>query len=538
MNPDSEMTLLDLLNTCPEFLSLNGKEIDHLPYSLRVDNIGIVTDEESFLANVKACEIDRIQICSNSSVAKAVSGTTGVIDIYYREDVKTDGKAAVTGSTYGNGMLYTDFTNRNKKLAIQGYAMVRTSYGKAYPTDIQRMTNRSLAENVHLNLDWKMSGSDRLIVKAFQKYENGKTKLFNPDLTAEHPSYGRYFGLVLSYSHTFRNDAILYAEMGSDYTRNAYDGSKLGDRYPYAFVELNTPIFTPDLWLMVGTEVDYENTLYIGNNREQYLLTDFYAQLDFTHGPWVFTLGDRFRLMNFWNRHYDSADRSLWNHNRNNHSYLASAGLKAGRNFFQVLFTRRFFIPGISDFLTDESAPTTALKYSGTGYSTNIVHQGVLRYSYQQKNFFFHTSVESNWYSHLPGPNYLQFGFRNSVFWKIGRWELTMGANFYHNHLNASANTASENSNFVTLKLAPVLNLPLGFRLSSTLLYSSKRTMDVLPAHLFATVKLNKQFGKKVNIFAEFHDLAGYPTGNWIQLADLYQNRALSIGATIYPFRK
>ena len=24
MNPDSEMTLLDVLNTCPEFMSLNG----------------------------------------------------------------------------------------------------------------------------------------------------------------------------------------------------------------------------------------------------------------------------------------------------------------------------------------------------------------------------------------------------------------------------------------------------------------------------------------------------------------------------------
>jgi hypothetical protein len=68
MNPDSEMTLMDVLNTCPEFMSFNGKKID-LDYSLRVDNIGIIVDKESFLRNVKACEIDRIQICSNSSVA-------------------------------------------------------------------------------------------------------------------------------------------------------------------------------------------------------------------------------------------------------------------------------------------------------------------------------------------------------------------------------------------------------------------------------------------------------------------------------------
>ena len=146
--------------------------------------------------------------------------------------------------------------------------------------------------------------------------------------------------------------------------------------------------------------------------------------------------------------------------------------------------------------------------------------------------------METNWYSHLAGPNKLQFGFRNSVYWKTGPWELTLGANYYHRHINSDAVTPFENENFVTLKLAPVLNLSNGFRLSSTLLYSSRRPMEEQHAHLFATVKANKQLGKKCNVFAEFHDLAGYVTGNTLELFDLYQNRALSVGATIYPFRK
>lgn len=104
------MTLLDVLNTCPEFLSINGKKVD-LDYKLRVDNIDFSLDPQTFLANVKACEIDQIQICSNTSVAKAVSGTKGVIDIHYRKDIKTDGKVALAGSTYG----------------------------KAYPTDASKM---------------------------------------------------------------------------------------------------------------------------------------------------------------------------------------------------------------------------------------------------------------------------------------------------------------------------------------------------------------------------------------------------------------
>lgn len=77
----------------------------------------------------------------------------------------------------------------------------------------------------------------------------------------------------------------------------------------------------------------------------------------------MLTLGDRFRIMNFWNRQYDAADQSLWRHSRTGHSYLVSAGYKAGRHFLQALFTRRYFVPGISDFLTDEKAPVMAQSY-------------------------------------------------------------------------------------------------------------------------------------------------------------------------------
>ena len=537
MNPDSEMSLMDVLNTCPEFLSINGKRIDQ-NYKLRTDNIDLVVDAESFLTHVKACEISHIQIITNSSVAKAVNGTKGVIDIYYRDDVKTDGKLAVSGSSYGNGMLYADVAHRSEKLTVQAYALGRTSFGKAYPTDLYRMTDRGLAENVHLSLDWKISKNDRLFIKAYQEFDNSKQRIYNPDLLAALPNYSRYVGIVLSYSHTFSNDAIFFAEAGVDYTRTTSPDTRMGDSYPYGFIEYNTPVFTPDLWLMIGAEMDHENTWYIGKNREQYLKTDFYAQLDYTHGPWVLTLGDRYRMMNFWNRQYNSADQSMWTHVRSNHAYLASVGYHSGRHFFQALAARRFFMPEMSDFLVDDTAPTTAQKYDAGSYSTNLAHQGVLRYSYQRKHFFVHTSIEGHWYTHLPGPNTMLLGFRNAAYWNAGACELTLGANYYHQRVSADAGTADQHDNFVTLKLAPVLKLSNGFRLSSTLLYSSRRAIGDHHAHLFATIKANKQLGKKFNVFAEFHDLAGYTTGAWSQLTDLYQNRAVSVGTTIYPFRQ
>ena len=247
MHPDSEMTLLDVLNTCPEFLSINGKKID-LDYKLRVDNIDFSLDPQSFLANVKACEIDQIQICSNTSVAKAVNGTKGVIDIYYRKDVKTDGKVALTGSTYGNGMLYADVTNKSDKLTVKGYALGRSSYGKAYPTNASKMTDRALIENLHLNLDWKITNNDRLFIKAYQKFEKTKQRITHLSPLTSPFSYTRFISLVLSYSHTFNNDAILYAEIGADHTRTTSNGSHVGDTYPYGFIEFDTPLLTRDLW--------------------------------------------------------------------------------------------------------------------------------------------------------------------------------------------------------------------------------------------------------------------------------------------------
>lgn len=538
MQPDSEMTLMDVLNVCPEFLSINGHTIDQ-EYFLCVDNIVVLMDYNLFLANVKACEIKEVLIYPNSSIATAVDGARGMIDVYYREDVKTDGKVALAGNTYGNGMLYADVVNRTDKLTVQAYAMGRTSYGKAKPIETDHITDKGLAEDLHLKLDWKISNSDKLIVKANQGFGSTKIKLFDPELTGTFKEYNRYLSLVFSYFHTFKNDAVFNAEVGGDYDNSTLEDLNTHIFYPYTFLELKTPLFTPDLWLMAGVEVDYENTRNVTLNRGHMLLTDLYAQLDYSHGPWVLTLGDRFSMMNYWSHLYDSEDPGMWKHGRNNHSYFASAGYKAGRHFFQGLFTRRFYIPEVNDFLSiDDDEAEVTWKYDAAIYRTNMAHQAGVRYSYQQKNFVLHSNIEHTWYSQMLIPNYRLFGIKNSVYWKIGRWELTLGANYYHQHSDASEYIDSRNDNFFTLKLAPVLHLPHGIRLSSTLLYTSRRSINAVHPHLFATVKANKQFGKKINVFAEFHDITGYTKGYWLQLAELYQNRALRVGITFYPFRK
>ena len=55
LNPDSEMTLLDVLHICPEFFSTDGKDIT-ADYLLSVDDIVLSVDYKSLLEGIKACE--------------------------------------------------------------------------------------------------------------------------------------------------------------------------------------------------------------------------------------------------------------------------------------------------------------------------------------------------------------------------------------------------------------------------------------------------------------------------------------------------
>ena len=69
----------------------------------------------------------------------------------------------------------------------------------------------------------------------------------------------------------------------------------------------------------------------------------------------------------------------------------------------------------------------------------------------------------------------------------------------YHLHISYD-NTVNET--FYTLKLAPTLLLGKGFRLSSVLIYNSKIEAYGQHAHLYASVKINKDLGKRCNVFA------------------------------------
>jgi hypothetical protein len=255
------------------------------------------------------------------------------------------------------------------------------------------------------------------------------------------------------------------------------------------------------------------------------------VQLDFKKGPWIISVGDRFRHNTFWDKHYDEDVSSLWSHNRNDHALHASVGYRKGRHFVQGIFSRSFFNPLAGDFHT--YLEEGSLLHS-TDYKTNLAWRSEARYTYQTDRLQAIGSVTHTLLSDMLTPNESLISLGTSVTWRQGDLRLTAGANV--NHLHISYDDAV-NSTYFTLKLAPILLLGKGFRLSSVLIYNSKNDAIDQDAHLYASVKIGKDLGKRCHLFADFHDIAGQQKGASYLLRQSFKNRALTIGFTYYPWR-
>lgn len=532
LNPDSEMTLMDVLHMCPELMSNDGKSIT-AEYLLSVDDIMLSIDYEPLLENIKACELSQVIVCTYGSVDNAMDGTTGSIDLQFKEGSKgMAGKLALNGSTYGNGKLYADIASTGDKVTVRGFAQTNLQYGKAESLSGTTVTSRNGVENAMLFVDWQATDDDVVKFKLSQGYGEQKDRLYNLDNIEIMPSRQRWGEIVATYERNLNEQgAGLYFEAGMNYSNNNLESVKERMATPWWIAECSFPLLKQALTITAGYEGGYTNGWYRGINREQNLYNDLYVQLNYKKGPWLITLGDRFRHNTFWNKPYDKGEESLWSHNRNDHALIASVGYHKGHHAIQGIFNRSFFNPVVSAFIDYLIEDHT--QYN-TDYKTNYAWRSELRYTYQTERIVVTGSATHTLLTDLPTPNQSLTGLGASVTWNKGSFRLTGGANVYHQHIKLEE---SNNETFFTLKFAPTLLLGNGFRLSSVLLFNSKKDYIEQHAHLYASVKVNKDLGRRCNVFADFHDIAGQPETTTLLLMQSYKNRALTIGLTYYPWR-
>ena len=530
LNPDAEMTLLDVLHFCPELMSSDGKTLT-ADYLLSVDDIMLSVDYEPLLGGIKACDLSEVTVCTYGAVNNAMDGTTGSIDLKFKEGKGLTGKVSLSGSTYGSGQLYADIANGGENVTVRGFAQGNLLYGQVDPSQGSRITSRKGVENAMAFVDWQATENDLLKLKLSQGYEEHKDRVHDDDDETDIVRL-RWGELVATYERTLNEqEAGLYFETGLNYANNTLDLLDVQTVVPWWIAECSIPFMQQSLWLTAGYEGGYTNMWFQGLRREQNLYNDLYVMLDFKKGPWIISVGDRFRHNTFWDKHYDEDVSSLWSHNRNDHALHASVGYRKGRHFVQGIFSRSFFNPLASDF---HAYPGNGSYRHTTEYKTNLAWRSEARYTYQTDRLQAIGSVTHMLLSDLLTPNESLISLGTSVTWHQGDFRLTAGANVHHHHISYDDPV---NATFFTLKLAPILLLGKGFRLSSVLIYNSKNDAIYQDAHLYASVKMGKDLGKRCHLFADFHDIAGQQDGAQFLLLQSFKNRALTIGFSYYPWR-
>ena len=532
LNPDKDMTLLDVLHICPELMSSDGKTLT-ADYLLSVDDIFLSIDYEPLLEGIKASELSEVIVCTYGAVNNATDGITGSIDLQFREGKGLKGKLELSGSTYGNGQLFADIANSGENVTVRAFAQTKLQYSHVDDMPKSSITSRNGVENLMVFVDWQATDADLLKLKLSQGYGDEKDHIRYPASNYDEAIFTkqRWGEMVATYERTLNeHEAGLYFETGMSYSSSNLYEMGIRTAIPWWIAECSIPFLKQSLWMTAGYEGGYTNLWYWGLEREQNLYNDLYVILDYKRGPWIVSIGDRFRLNSFWDKHYDQDDASLWSYNRCDHALHASVGYRTGHHFLQGTFSRTFFNPLVSDFYTylDEGPALHT-----TDYKTNLAWRSELRYTYQTERLVATASVKHTLITDLPKPNESLTDLGTSVTWHKGAVRLTAGVNVYHLHTSFDETI---NNTYYTLKLAPTLLLGKGFRLSSTLLYNSKQEVPDQPAHLYASVKMNKDLGKRCNVFADFHDLAGQPDREPYLLRQSFHNRALTIGFQMMLF--
>ena len=534
MHPDADMTLMDVLQTCPELISANGKRITEY-YDVQMDGNSLVMDDETLLNTLRACEISTIEIYVYTSVTQGGDATGGIIDIYLKEQDEdhTSGKLHAEGSTRGNGKLYADIHCRRHDVTVSGYALANMGYARGTAADDSQYRARRGLENVHLKVDWDISERDELVVKMHQNFFDSNMKFDGSEVPVI-PVMQRYWAGLAEYTRTLNEaGATLSSEGGADFLSADEDGYKQHSTGAYFNAEAALPFLDDALNVTAGWEVDYFNTLTTGRDRQQMLFNDIYLQLEYTQGPWVLTVGDRLRVIHYWHRDYYFHNFPLWHNRSTENSYLLSAGYKARRHYVQGVFSHDFYAPIIDEFYTSTEDGLEGRR-DFMGFQTNLVWRSELRYAYQREGFILTGSLLHTWSDYNQDDYNQQYtGLRAAATWHKGPWRLTAAADYFHELVDYPDNEGPTHDNYFSLRLLPTLTLPHAWRLSATLLYNSRRSLlDEARPHLYAAVKVSKQLAPGLTLSADFHDIAGTPHLPAYMLWNSFDNRALTIALT------
>ena len=272
MELTGEESLMDILQMVPD-LMIAGYEDVISNYNLRIDNCPMNGDTWLILSQMKAKDIAKIQVCDNTGVAKGTIGTGRVLDINMKMPER------LKGFVEGQGDFGKD---------AAGVGSMNTLYGSQrtdlYANASYRHQNGN-EEYLTLHMTNRFDDRNKLLTYFTQQY------LDHPSATSRKVmGRARYF-------HTFNDQGTeLLIVGGYQYASDL----ALSNKLPLYIVELNTPLLTKRLSVMLGAEGDFLMTRQKDTDRRWDVFNnDIYLQFTYSLPQWKFTVGNRVMFYNY-----------------------------------------------------------------------------------------------------------------------------------------------------------------------------------------------------------------------------------------------
>ena len=466
MELTGEESLMDVLQMVPE-LMIEGYEDVIASYNLRIDNCPMNGDTRLILSQMKAKDIDKIQVCDNTGVAKGNIGMGRVLDINMKmgDSLKgfVEGQADMGKDVAPVGTVNMLYGSRHTDV----YANVsyRHQYGD-YEYLTLHMTNRFDEKNKLLTYF---------------------TQLYSDDATGKARKVmgrARYF-------HTFNDQGTeLLIVGGYQYNSNPILANKL----PLYIVELNTPLLTERLTMMLGVEGDFLMTSQQGTDRRWHVFnTDIYLQFTYSLPKWKLTVGNRVMFYNY--KLMDNGITQKYADTRFNANACAIYTPNQ-RNQIQMGYYHKYYNPNYLPLFMDEH-PITDEEWA---IAQNLleesnIHQVKLAYTYSKQKLT--VQAQTSYYAVEGNENITEVGA--SVYWRTGRWALAGGANLY----------ATRSGAYASLRVAPTVYLPHAWQIGMQAVYYTKNTpqYQLTGVPVYGLLSVNKQLGRRWNLGVEWHDM-------------------------------
>ena len=466
MELTGEESLMDVLQMVPE-LMIAGYEDVISSYNLRIDNCPMNGDTRLILSQMKAKDIAKIQVCDNTGVAKGTIGMGRVLDINMKMP------EGVKGFAEGQG----DFGKN-----VAGIGSVNALYGSQH-TDLYANTSyrhqNGNEEYLTLHMTNRFDDRNKLLTYFTQQY------LDHPAGTSRKVmGRARYF-------HTFNNlGTELLIVGGYQYNSDQTFSNKL----PLYIVELNTPLFSKQLSMMLGVEGDFLMTKQKGTDRSWNVFNnDIYLQFTYSLPKWKFTVGNR---VMFYHYNLMEGGISQKHSDTRNNTNACVVFVPDNRNQIQLGYYRKYYNPSYLVLFMDANTlfDEEWMKAEGLLEEWDI-NQVKLAYAYSKQKLTVQT--EASYYNVEGGENFAELGA--SVYWKTKGLSLAGGSNLY----------AAKSGTYASFRLAPTAYLPHDWQIGMQVVYYTKNVprREETGVPVYGCLSVNKQLGKKWNMGVDWHDM-------------------------------